>query len=84
MIPHKRRLLKSKLVTVCGTYSCLMFAAAVAGRGGGGRLHLAQEAASDHDALLLLSQHPAVQEEDGSAGATAGLHAGAGTYTLSV
>lgn len=56
-----------------------MSAVSVASRGGGGRLHLPQEAAPDHDALLLLSQHPAVQEEDGSAGATAGLHAGAGT-----
>lgn len=56
-----------------------MSAVPVASRGGGGRLHLPQEAAPDHDALLLLPQHPAVQEEDGSAGAAAGLHAGTGT-----
>lgn len=46
--------------------------------GGGGRLHLTQEAAPDHVALLLCPEHTAVQEEDGSAGAAAGLHAGPG------
>ncbi|CAF96165.1 unnamed protein product [Tetraodon nigroviridis] len=45
-------------------------------RGRGGRLHLPQEAAPDHDALLLLAQHAAIQEEDGPAGAPAGIHAG--------
>lgn len=53
----------------------------VEGGGCGGRLHLPQETAPDHDALLLLAEHTTVQEEDGSAGAAAGLHAGPGTHT---
>lgn len=52
-----------------------------AGRGCGGRLHLPQETAPDHDALLLLTEHTTVQEENSSAGATTGIHAGPGTHT---
>ncbi len=50
----------------------------------GGRLHVQEETARDHNALLRIAQHAAVQEEDRSAGAAAGIHAGAGDQTWTI
>lgn len=46
----------------------------------GGRVHIQEETSRDHNALLRLTQHAAVQEEDRAVGAAAGIHAGAGAH----
>ncbi len=50
----------------------------------GERLHVQEKTARDHNVLLHITQHAAVQEEDRSAGAAAGIHAGAGDHTWTI
>lgn len=47
----------------------------------GGRVHVQEKTTRDYNALLCVTQHAAVQEENRTAGATTGIHAGAGVHT---